>query len=119
MSTDDKNCCCGLIGSSPLSQVFGGRNDDRGPKFAKLTFHEQSHSIEDMINHLQNLLEYHLKISPTPEETQQRYLKQIQKLSQMLQRPSRLGILKGKASYKIKEDFEITDSELAILRVCI
>jgi hypothetical protein len=33
MPTDYKNCYCGLIRPSPLPQVFGGLNDDRGRNF--------------------------------------------------------------------------------------
>ena len=66
------------------------------------------------IGNLQKEIEYHLNRSSQPQETRQLYLEQIEKLLARLRKkePRRLGVLKGKANYKIKSNFKMTDEEL-------
>ena len=98
-------------------QRIKNMNKQTERNFDNLTFNEEENQINASINNLLKTIEYHIEHSSYPGQTRQKCLEKIQSLvNRILPKQERpLGILKGKAQYKIKDDFEITDNELLSL----
>ncbi len=82
-----------------------------------LTYHEVIDNILKILEMVQNGEEIVIKSLKTQENVAVivPYKKYQKKRNSKKRQERPLGILKGKASYRIKEDFKITDEELLTL----